>query len=76
MNDSVLQNCSLYIGLQNCQTGLLVCLLAYFKPKLYNEDVHMTEKTHKVFLFSPLRAAWYRKVALCFWTCEQPSRPF
>lgn len=37
----------------------------------YNEGIHTPrENAYSVFYFRPVRAAWYRKVAICFWTCE------
>jgi hypothetical protein len=77
MNNPASHNRTLYIELRNCRTGTTPLLLAKLSQRLYNGYVHIFSLyARSVFIFRPARAAWYLKVASCYWKCEQSSRPF
>jgi hypothetical protein len=77
MNNPASQKCTSYIEVRNCQTEATSYVLAKSSLRLYNGVVHIFSKyARSVFIFRPVRAAWYLKVASCYWKCEQSSRPF
>lgn len=71
------QSRSFCMGVQSCETSIKLLMLAKYNLRLYNEYVHTLSKHAKsVFIFRPLRATRYLKVAFRCWRCEQSSRPF
>lgn len=77
MVSSASQPRSLFIGVRNCQASVELLRLAKYCLRLYNEYVHTNGKhARSVFIFRPIRATRYLKVAFRCRKCEQSSRPF
>lgn len=77
MANSASQPRGLFMGVRTCETSMEPLMLAKLGLRLYNEYVHTLSKHAKsVFIFRPLRATRYLKVAFRCWRCEQSSRPF